>query len=148
MSLDKRPLITSVRCEVLGNHCHVTVWNRGQHCGVLVVSVDGDAHQIAKRLIPNGCEQLDDDGRLMRWALAQATVERDGYRLTATQDDDDREVVTIAIDGDAVGNVRWNAPRFDGYMFTFTRVDAENEDARRELEAAYGEALEHLPEPT
>jgi hypothetical protein len=146
MSLDKRPLITSVRCEVLGNHCHVTVFSRGRNTGTLVVGAD-DGPALAQRLVPHGTTSLDIGGRLTRWALAEVTVQRDGYKLTATQDEDDREVVRIAIDGDAVGNVRWNAPRFDGYMFTFTRVDAENEDARRELEAAYGEALANLPEP-
>lgn len=143
--LSPRPLVTSVRCEVLGKHCHVIVWTRGQNAGTFVVDAD-DGVQIATRLIPHGCESVDIGGRFTRWALAEAKVERAGYSLTATQDDEDRNVVRISLNGETVDNVRWDDDRFDGYRFGFTPSELENQGAQEALEAAYAEALAHLPE--
>lgn len=66
-----RPLISSVRCEVLGNHCHVSIWNRGGCAGKLVVDAD-DGVKLALLLIPDGTDVLDATGTLTRRAPEEA----------------------------------------------------------------------------
>jgi len=141
----KRPVVTSVRCEILGNHCHLTIWSRGKNAGTIVVGAD-DGLQLATRLLPHGCDSVDIGGRFTRWALAHATVQREGYTITATQDDEDRNVARIALNGELEDSVRWDGDRFEGYHFGFTPIEAENEAAREALEASYREALSHMPE--
>lgn len=143
--LAKRPVVSSVRAEALGTHMHITIWTRGQSAGSIVVDPN-DASELLVRLIPHGCQTIEGT-RVTRWALAEAKVQRDGYTLTATQDDEDRNVVRIALNGESVDSVRWDDHRFDGYRFAFTPIEHENDEAREALEVAYAEALSHLPEP-
>lgn len=146
MSASKRPLISSVRCEVLGGHTHVTVWSRGANAGTLVLDAS-DGFQLASRLIPHGTDRIDVGGRLTRWALAEAKVQREGYTLTATQDSDDRGKVCIALNGEHVETVGWTGDRFEAWDLQPTPITAENDAAREALEASYTEALDHAPEP-
>lgn len=48
-----KPLISSLRWEVLGEQAYISVWNRGGKAGDLVVDAD-DAPAIVERLIPDG----------------------------------------------------------------------------------------------
>ncbi len=141
-----KPLISSVRCEVLGNHCHVTLWNRGAACGRLVVNRE-DGIKIAKVLIPTGTESLDVTGGYQRWALAEASVTVGELTITATEDDEDPLNVRIADHKGPIGEVTWEGDCFGKFPFMLDLRESSHEaivdllairfaEAKRQLEAA------------
>lgn len=139
------PLITSIRVESLGTHAHLTVWTRGGNAGTLVVDA-ADGIPLALRLVPEGCEQLDAAGGYRRWALAQATVQRDGYTLTATQDDDEAGSVAISLNGEPLGIAVWcrDGDEFTEFPIRASLSDDENLAATYALADAYAAALARL----
>lgn len=63
-----KPLISSIRAEVLGGHVHIHVWNRGGKAGTLVVDKK-DASKIVSTL--TGIDTL------VEWVDPQKTMESD-----------------------------------------------------------------------
>lgn len=139
-----KPLVTSVSCEVFGPHCHVSIWSRGQNAGRIVVDA-ADGIELAKRLVPHGSDKLDGViGRFTRYALAEARVEREGYTLAALQDDDDRNLAHITLNGEPMGVTVWDEHRFRNLPIRFTSSEIENQEAQEALELAYAEAILNL----
>lgn len=137
-----KPLVTSARCELLGNHAHVTVWSRGALAGTLVVAA-ADATELLTRLVPDGIEANDLHGRTVRRALVEAKVERAGYTIAAHQYEDGSVAIMLGI---MLGTtleqtVGWDGERFVGLDLQPTPNESENADARRALETAYAAAL-------
>lgn len=141
-----KALISSVRCEVLGNHCHVTVWNRGGNAGKLVVNKD-DGIKLAKMLVPKGTENLGITGEYWRYALAEAWVVVGEQTTIATEDDEDSTKVHISDENGLIGVVDWDGESFGKFPFKLSRVESGHEaivdllairfaEAKRALEAA------------
>ncbi len=54
-----RPLISSVRVQVLGGHAHIDVWARGGKSGSLCVDA-GDARELVARITATPIEAIDE----------------------------------------------------------------------------------------
>jgi hypothetical protein len=138
-----RALISSVRCEVSGAHCHVKIWNRGGCAGEIVVNAD-DGIKIAKMLVPFGTETLDATGRYQRWALAEALTYFGGDELKAWEDDEDPNLIHFSEKGKQLGTATWDGSGFRGPTFKFTHIESVNVDLFETLADLLGESKRRL----